>query len=106
MDVDHGKSCLGFILFGFLLNTSCTFSDTLAVVKDRPKTVRFLPYENVPGMDKNSRLFVKAQATIAKQVAPPSASPSSSPGSTSRPVSIDRLFDLNQGELILDLDFI
>ena len=70
-------------------------SDTSIVIKDCPKTVRFLPYDLVPNLDTSSRLFRKAQAVIAKQAAPSS---SSSSVALDHRASLDRLFNLNQGE--------
>ena len=55
-----------------------------------------MPYDLVPGMATDSRLFRKAQVTIAKQAAALSASPLSV--TTTRHASVDRLFNLNQGE--------
>lgn len=86
MDVDPGES---FTFRRLSLPLLMPSSDMPVVVKERPKSVRRLPYVLVPGMDANSRLFHKAQATIAKQA---SALPSSS-----SPASTERLFNLQQG---------
>jgi hypothetical protein len=61
------------------------------------KSVRFIPYVLVPGMDVNSRLFHKAQATIAKQAHV--AASSASTVSAERKAHVDRLFNLQQGTL-------
>ena len=66
--------------------------DTPVIVKERPKTVRLLPYVLVPGMDTSSRIFHKAQATIAKQT---SAVPISS--TQAAPQAAENLFVLQQG---------
>ena len=62
--------------------------------KERPQKVRLLPYFLVPGMDINSRLFHKAQATLVKQAA---ALSSSSTTLTARKTHLERLFSSPQG---------
>ena len=66
------------------------FLEPPAVSPERTSKVRLLPYVLVPGMDTRSRLFHKAQATIAKQVVKTSPTP---PVSAERSVTLDRLFD-------------
>jgi hypothetical protein len=78
----------------------------LRIVLDMPvagssgKTV-CLPYHLVPGMDTNAQMFLKAQATLAKQ-APATAVPASTP--TERAAHVDRLFSLNQGIFLFLFD--
>jgi hypothetical protein len=67
----------------------------LSSSNDRTKKVRLIPYVAVPRMDLNSRIFRKAQATIAKQAAAASVS-----GTTERKAYFDRLFHLQQGTFI------
>ena len=93
MDVDEGEFLLS--LFIFSLTDILEFLDTTRVVipKERAvKTVRLLPYVEVPHMDTSSHIFRKAEATVAKQV-----SPSSSSTSSSSKASVERLFDIQQG---------
>jgi hypothetical protein len=78
-----------------------TFVETPIARIPKARTVRLLPYELVPHMDTNSRMFHKAQATIAKQV--PAASTITS-AFTARKARFDRLFNLTQG-IFLVLDF-
>ena len=61
------------------------------------KSVHFIPYVLVPGMDINSCLFHKAQATIAKQAH--TAASSTSASSIERKARVNRLLNLQQGEL-------
>ena len=61
------------------------------------KSVRFIPYVLVLGMDVNSRLFHKAQATIAKQAH--AAASSASASSIEHKARVDCLLNLQQGEL-------
>ena len=78
------------LLFAFL---TFYFPDmSQGTTKDRTRTVRLLPYVSVPRMDTNSRLFHKAQATLAKQ-----AAASSSAAPFDRQAHMERLFNLHQG---------
>ena len=88
MDIDTGTYFPpGF--FGAFLFLMVSFpSETPSSVQDRTKKVRLLPYFLVPGMDIHSRIFHKAQATIAKQVAA---------ASVSKSTSTEPLFDLQKG---------
>jgi len=79
-------------------------SHLLTIVSDVPvagssgKTV-CLPYHLVPGMDTNTQLFLKAQATLAKQ-APATAVPAAAATEHASAAHVNRLFSLNQGIFI------
>src|ERR1700719_4228501 len=92
MDVDNGTS----LSFCFISKT-CSFSlETSVSTKERTRSVRFLPYVLVPGMSINSRPFLKAQATVAKQITTPGSSPAPK-------AHVQRLFNLQQGKFLIYL---
>ena len=98
MDIDEGEY-FPFLL-SFRISDLFITIDLPAVGKERPATVRLLPYVDVPGMDVHSRLFHKAQATIAKQASLATTASSSSKSPEGK-ATTERLFNLQHGMLFL-----
>jgi hypothetical protein len=112
MDVDDG----GFLLFTTSLSTSLAdaFADVSVSEVPSPKvvipkvpaqaatgkkTVRLLPYVEVPNMDTTSHMFRKAEATVSKQSTPSSSGSTGTSTETfsSAKSGMDCLFNVQQG---------
>ena len=87
MDVDQGKLVHFHDYTIFLTLSFLEFTSSGQTV--------CLPYAFVPGMDMDSFLFHKANATLAKQIAAGAKAISSSKG------SVDRLFSAHQGMSVI-----
>jgi hypothetical protein len=74
--------------------------DAPVIVKEPSQTV-CLPFSFVPGMDVTSRLFRKAQATIAKQAS--ALTPSASTPVHSKKKALEALLNVEQGMYFISL---
>jgi hypothetical protein len=66
MDTSPGNSFIS-IIFWFNILTAFLDAKNAPSKASRPCTVR-LPYSSIPGMDYSSRVYIKALATLGKQV--------------------------------------